>query len=482
MSGVDLSANTFLRMGKATPENLDQYCYHNGRFRLLKLLFLLLLFLPNSLFEVTFQIIRIFALKEKKPNMPNTTKISYESIFVSHHTLAATNKEDLYFGLLPVLSQSILGKSAVFMINHTKIGTLELHKLLKFRKDADHFVSSKTLPIGELLRIVYQQFVVGIQMVSKAILIKNASLDFRTLLLHAAIKQLSKPTLASIILVRNIEKIVANLKPKRILITFEGHSFELLTLKMIHNRYPNVRVMLYQFAPLVKTQYGFFETLTELRKSDIVFTTGKTTRDYVLRNSSLLENQVVILGSPKTLPLTLGIKLKQHNLSTGITCLFAAEASKEDTHTMLELALHCSRALPNKKFILRLHPAYHFDGADMLKAEKNFPYNLCFSRNNLEDDLRIASFCVYRSTAVAIQGLAEGVRPIHYSSFSDNELDPLAVTSLWHKNITNAGQLISYLDSVVESEISGLEPSLDQMMAAYRDYFQPINEQAIVHS
>lgn len=91
------------------------------------------------------------------------------------------------------------------------------------------------------------------------------------------------------------------------------------------------------------------------------------------------------------------------------------------------------------------------------------------------EDLQLSGFCVYRSSAVAIQGLAEGVRPIHFSSTNGDGLDPLAITALKHETITEASQLISYLKSIDEGGKSALIPSLAEMRNAYDDYFHPLN-------
>lgn len=482
VSGINISANTFLKMGKATPENLRAYRFHNGRFEFPKLLILLFLFLPLSIYEISRQVFRTIAFKERKPDFLDTANMNYDSLFVSHFTPAATDAEDLYFGSLPSSNQSVIGNSAVFILNHTRMNTVDLYKLLKSRKNSAHFINSKSVPVRDLLGIVNNQFVVGFQMVRKAILPNSHTIGLRILLIHAAIKQFSKPTIAAIVFVENLEAVVANVNPKRLIITFEGHSFELLALKMIHNKFPNVRVMLYQFAPLVRTQFSFFETLKELHQFDLVFTTGRTTQKYILENARLSKNQVVILGSPKALASNSNMNFEWKRLPRELVCLFAAEASEQDTYGMLDLALKCSRALPNTMFILRLHPAYLFEKAELVKTIKGFPANLRLSDRSLEEDLRVASFCVYRSTAVVIQGLIQGVRPIHYSSFTENELDPLAITSLWHVSVTNASQLVSYFDSIEVRKLSTLSPSLDEMTSAYNDYFQPLSVNAIVNS
>ena len=104
---------------------------------------------------------------------------------------------------------------------------------------------------------------------------------------------------------------------------------------------------------------------------------------------------------------------------------------------------------------------------------------MILSRNSLVEDLQLSGFCVYRSSAVAIQGLAEGVRPIHFSSTNGDGLDPLAITALKHETITKASQLISYLKSIDEGGKSTLIPSLAEMRKAYDDYFQPLNPQIL---
>jgi len=115
----------------------------------------------------------------------------------------------------------------------------------------------------------------------------------------------------------------------------------------------------------------------------------------------------------------------------------------------------------------------------MAKFLHQFPHNLRFSNNELFKDLEVSGFCIYRSTAVAIEGLNYGVRPIHFSRYVGDGLDPLAITNLSNESFSHSSQLISYLQHFDESNNNPIEPSLEEMRYAFRSYFEPLNPKVI---
>ena len=70
---------------------------------------------------------------------------------------------------------------------------------------------------------------------------------------------------------------------------------------------------------------------------------------------------------------------------------------------------------------------------------------------NLEDDLTVSIACIYRSSAVAIQGLGFGVQPIFSDEGSGYGLDPIDSTLIPHKSFSESEELISILSQLRES-------------------------------
>lgn len=471
----NIVGNTFLKIGKPTTENLRPYILHNGRFKLVKLLISLTLFIPLLFGNTLREIVRAIYFKSENSLLKKESNSS-DFLFLSHYTQAPQNYlEDNYFGSIPFQLNSTKKRSAIFLLNHTRRKGSAINAEFDEGGPVIYYVNPKALKLQELIVYFKGQFPGTLHLLLGAIGRSQLDLRQRLLAADASIKQFSRPTFAAIILVANLERVLKQIEPKHVILTFEGHSFEVLASRMIHNKFPGIKVSLFQYAPIVKDQFGLIGTLRALGSSDIVLTTGPAVKNYFEKEVHEIAGQIRILGSPKALKVPESEDYNFNSMTKNSVCLFAPEASRDAFDEMLHLAYATSLALKEKKFILRLHPAFHFDKKKMFLAVSMFPSNLTLSSNTLEEDLRLSGFCVYRSTAVAIQGLIYGVRPIHFSSISGNGLDPLAITSLVHERLSQESELISYLEWASTTKASPVAPTLSEMRSTYEEYFHPLN-------
>lgn len=475
----NIVGNTFLKIGKPTTENLRPYILHNGRFKLVKLLISLTLFIPLLVGNALREIARAIYFKSENSLLKKESNSS-DFLFLSHYTQAPQNHlEDNYFGSIPFQLNSTKKRSAIFLLNHTRRKGSAISAEFDEGGPVNYYVNPKAIKLQELIVYFKGQFPGTLHLLMGAIGRSQLDLRQRLLAVDASIKQFSRPTFAAIILIANLERVLKQIEPKHVILTFEGHSFEVLALRMIHKKFPGIKVSLFQYAPIVKDQFGLIGALRELGSSDMVLTTGPAVKNYFEKEVHEIASQIRILGSPKALKVIESEEYKFNSSTKNSVCLFAPEASREAFDEMLHLASACSLALTEKKFILRLHPAFHFDKKKMFLTVSKFPSNLTLSNNTLEEDLLSSGFCVYRSTAVAIQGLIYGVRPIHFSSISGDGLDPLAITSLEHERLSQELELISYLKWAGTTKASSVAPSLAELRSAYKDYFYPLNSRVL---
>jgi len=355
---MNIWANTFLKIGKPTEENLLPYKSHNGRFELLKLTFNLFKFFPVLILHLSREIVRsiYYSFKEDIGNWNGGIS---DALFISHYTHHSTNSlEDTYFGLLPNHMHLRSKSAAIFLLNHTKRAPSEIEKEFGQENNVPRYASRKALKLHDLFGFIKTQFPASMAMLLGAVRIGELDLGQRLLLVDASLNQFSRPTFAAITVIRNLEKILNWVKPKQVFFTFEGHSFEILGIKMIQRNFPDIRVFLYQFAPIVKNQFGLYGTLRELDSNTTVLTTGRAVQKYFNDIAPHSLCSIEVLGSPKRSymnPLNDFHSEEQGRLSV---CLFAPEGTNDSFQEMLHLSLICSRILPEKTFILRLHPAF----------------------------------------------------------------------------------------------------------------------------
>ena len=81
-----------------------------------------------------------------------------------------------------------------------------------------------------------------------------------------------------------IKSLVKILKPKLILITFEGHAWERVLIKTIKGMRLNIKLGAYQFTSTTKYQHSIFRKLKKEYNPDLVLTSGEITKKNLSKN------------------------------------------------------------------------------------------------------------------------------------------------------------------------------------------------------
>lgn len=477
----DISANTFLKIGKPSPENLEPYRFYSGRHKMLKLMVKIVVYFPTITICILREIARILIYRDHHHLDKDGSDKTTDTIFVSHFThFVDAQTRDQYFGELPWRISSKFNNATIFLLNHTRKKTSQVKSAFSSTANVCYEVNSKTIPLRKLLKEAYMQWRMSLEFLVDAVFKSEICLDYRLLLVGAGLGQFSRATFAAIIFKTNLESFIRVSNPRQVVMTLEGHSYEILAVKMIHTKFPNVKVVFFQHAPVVKGQVSLRENLFEVSQNDLILTTGEAPRQYFLKLNPVLRNQIKILGSPKNFSGNLPTTLTNFRKGEQLNCLFAPESSQVAVAEMFSLAVSCSNALPEVIINFRLHPAYIGDKAMADTSRLKYPENMLFSKQTLTEDLKVADFCVYRSSAVAIEGLIYGCRPLHIGSTISDNLDPLAITSLVHEKFSESSTLMEYLRKAASGKSSELNPEVSSMRMTYAEYFAPLNEETIL--
>jgi hypothetical protein len=163
--------------------------------------------------------------------------------------------------------------------------------------------------------------------------------------------------------------------------------------------------------------------LLKLKTNDVVLTSGEITKDFFA--SLGLSATVRLLGSPKWQPLSQASKE-----SYPTTVLGAAEGTVESLQNFSQLFQDLANTDLDLKLILRVHPALSAKETSGILSKLNFGERLVLSNQSLEQDLKESHFCIYRSSAVGIEGLRHGVFPLYFNPKGDQGLNPLHFAKL----------------------------------------------------
>jgi hypothetical protein len=411
-------ANTYFRLVKPIEENLKRYS--NLEKESAHSILLSILFAP---FKISLEILKslgvaVLRLRESS-GFEVRDGFQNQRIFVSHYTHAQVpSQPDVFFDQLPSKNDLI------FYHNNTLLSRPKiLSNLSKGRFRPNISVTTKSLGVGHTVRLQAINLNVSRKMLTMALDTRRFTPLERQILVNASSAQVSRQTLANQVNLKRLDSLLAVNNPSTLVITLEGHAYEALYIDIIHSRYPETQLMVFQHAPIVPEQFGLMRNLLKLNSSDVILSSGEITNEFFA--SLGLSASVRLLGSPKWRPLS-----QEPKTSFPITVLGAAEGTVESLENFSRLFESLSTLDMGLKLILRLHPALLKKECSKILSKLDFGEKLILSTQTLEQDLKDSHFCIYRSSAVAIEGLRYGVFPLYFNPTGDQGLNPLYFAKL----------------------------------------------------
>ena len=397
-------------------------------------------------------------------------------IFLSHYIgQSLTNSEDLYFGNLSKIGESIINHGITVYINHTKkISYFDFLYLKSSQQVSSKMVLPKTVSTKDLF-IMYknnlENFVKTIYVIVAA---RGLQKNEKIMIMELALQQLSMESLAQTSLLKNLVRILKKTGAQNLLLTFEGHSYEGYVAKKVRNEFPKLNIGVYQFAPVVPAQISFFRNLDQLDKNIKIYVSGPLVKSIILTRTQLFPNRISILGSRKGRE-----NYEIFSSKKSMTFLLAAEGSKNALSEFIDLGFNLALENPKAIFVVRAHPASNaYKSKLYMEIERRLP-NLILSENSLEYDLREASYCVYRSSSVGLEGLAYGVVPIHLASGQNFGLDPIGLINLPHLQFDNSAALRQEVLNISKNHDFIDEKLFNSFVQVFHNYFTPLNSKML---
>lgn len=423
----------------------NDYHFRNYTFLFSKKIFI---FIKNLL--ISFISIFIFLIKGffKKNNYNNASflKHNFDYLFLSHliNEKYLKNKIDFQFGKVPFIHKK---KTGIVYLNHiSDFNYFNNLKLLeKFPLPIYILLNQSTFNdnIKIIVKVIKQSFKI-LRLIKK----KLNLLELK-LIIFGFIKSFSSSVFYNHVLMLEFFLLVKKVKPKFLIFTFEGQSYERIIIYAARLAQPNIKIIGYQNSPLIENQNTVLLKFKPEFMPDEIWTSGKFCANVIKKK---LEMPTQILGSPKfiyTKPLIKDLSIKDNKI---LTCLVAPEGVLSETYILFRFCLDYINSHSNINFIWRLHP--EISKSNLLKKFSLFNHNLKkikFSDNSNEDFL-ISDLFLYRGTTLATQAVKFGLRPLYLSlGKKDFNIDPLyKFNHIWKKTIYNCDDL----NSVANERIS----------------------------
>ena len=384
-------------------------------------------------------------------------------LFISHFTPAQIKSEtDFFFGF-----NTFQESSATFFLNHTRIYSFQINTLLKNRKDRKSIINTKSLSINRILMLQLKQFKTTLQLLWYAIFSPNLSNYERRLLIRGCYFQHARASISNQVLTERLKTIFRNCKPIEIVITLEGHAYELGIINLCKKISPRTRILAYQHAPLVPHQFDFFRNASQLDSEDVILTIGKASASFI--ESRLPHLDVKVIGSPKFL-MPKVVEKRNSNL----TVLGAPEGTMKTSLKFVKLFNELSLQMPEIDFVLRIHPDANRKTLRAIKKLIVLSKNLRISTKSLSDDLTESNVVVFRSSLVGIESLSRSALPLHYDSEENGGLNPLTIESVFtYFTFSNAAELMVQLYGSKPLLLQSI--SAENMVATYHKIMSPLS-------
>ncbi len=367
-------------------------------------------------------------------------------LLVSHllNDADAGKAADFYFGDVPELLRAEGRTVVVALIDHT--GSTDVARVLRWDGNASvRVLLANSLDFqGELS--LYQR------LRKEATRLANTSRKevhlFRgRVLARASLMAMSGAARTSLRMSVQIGRLVTVIKPKMMIVTYEGHAWERLAFAAARDALPNVQCAGYQHAALFRMQHSALRKLGASFDPDLILTAGSISKVQIENSKKLRNIPVRILGSnravirsPETrFSVSASVHGIRHSVAEGNTCLVLPEGIISECLVLFEFSLKCAVLMPDMRFVWRLHPLV--SQARLVRSSsrmRTLPANVEFSNLPLEDDFKYASYALYRGSTAIIQAVYAGLEPIYLSGTDEMSIDPLYGLDAGHVSVTSA--------------------------------------------
>ena len=250
-----------------------------------------------------------------------------------------------------------------------------------------------------------------------------------------------------------IGHLVATIKPKMMIVTYEGHAWERVAFSAAREAAPSVQCLGYQHAAIFRLQHAALRKLGLPFNPDFILTSGSVSKAQIEESMKAQGIPVRVLGSNRALG---GLK-KGFAGGRGIedvdpitaappanVCLVLPEGIISECHLLFGFSLKCAQLMPDMEFIWRLHPLVQFEVlAAQNPALQKLPSNVSLSMASMEEDIGRAGYALYRGSTAIVKAVCGNVQPVYLALPDEMTIDPLYQLGTWRESASNPEEFFS---------------------------------------
>lgn len=248
----------------------------------------------------------------------------------------------------------------------------------------------------------------------------------KNILLQASLEALSSSTISSIRLNIQFEKLIKQVNPKVIILTYEGYAWERLCFFTSKKFNKNIRCIGYQHTRLFNNQHSIFRCFNNDFDPDIILTSGEIPTKIFKKKINSKKISIINIGK---LDYDLHIEKKNDqsiNTKNKEICLVVPEGNLNENILLIKFIFNIIRFNKKYIFLLRFHPIVNLN---YLQKKFNFISNLndniIISSDTLYADLCNSKYVLYRGSSVIFSAVKYGLVPIYLKNVDEISINPL---------------------------------------------------------
>jgi hypothetical protein len=159
--------------------------------------------------------------------------------------------------------------------------------------------------------------------------------------------------------------------------------------------------------------------------------------------------------------------------------LLAPESTEDSLFEFLALGKYLAPRLPQENFAIRFHPGAKITEKDLKSFALNMSTNMHISKRELLDDLILSKICIFRSSAVGVEGLSLGVIPIHLGYLSNSELNPLHLCNSKYTGFTKFEEISAFIQNKEYNLNAEVGTQLQEVNSNNHAYYAEFNSKIL---
>lgn len=443
LSNAENLLNPFFRISKGSPEQIRKYSFLNTNFLRTTALTQIFVDMFTGIFMLILMTI-CSLMFVRQYNCFKLQKKQREIVFVSHGIGKNIIQKDgdQFFWNIPEYLQNEGKKISMIYTNHNLFSFTSNSKSIQSKSnDIERFLIPKFLRPNENLEYIKKVTALCFKSLFLGLVKIKKEPTESALLLKASTYFLKRATYSNYLLNKRVQDLVAMDGVKTVVLTFEGHSYEQLIIDATLRKSPEIKIFLYQHSPIVKDHFGISAFLKKTNHNLHIVTTGKYYKELFEKISS--RHFIEVLGTDKS-----NVDKIEMILNEPPNILFVPEGTNYATKNMLNLMSSMLKENLAYSYTLRLHPNLKagytlFWRIRKLKSEQNVKV----SSAKLYEDIALAKFVIYRSSAVGIESLKSSALPVFYGSKQHAGLNVLGHLDTIFPSLFSICEAINYFKS-----------------------------------